>query len=55
VNLQDLLWEDPEFKPLLERLEKDRDVAYMVQDMKTVFAALACMSSAIPPTLMLWY
>jgi hypothetical protein len=41
VNLQDLLWEDPEFKLLLELLEKDGDVAYMVCDLKAICTALA--------------
>jgi hypothetical protein len=39
-SLQDLLWQDPEFKPLLELLEKDKEVGYLVHDLKAIFAAL---------------
>jgi hypothetical protein len=54
VNLQDLFWEDPEFKPLLELLEKDGDVAYMLRDFKAILQRLqACTSSSNPDVVVL--
>jgi hypothetical protein len=57
VNLQDLLWEDPDFKPMLELLEKDRDIAYLVRDLKAIFAALAALYAQLnssEPDVQVW-
>jgi hypothetical protein len=40
-NLQDLLWQHPDFMPLLARLENETEVGCLVRDLKTIFAALA--------------
>jgi hypothetical protein len=42
-NLQDLVWQHPDFMRLLERLEQGRDAGYsqLVLHLKTIFAALA--------------
>jgi hypothetical protein len=41
TDLQDFLWQHPDFMQLLECLGKDREVGGLVRDLKTTFEALA--------------
>jgi DNA mismatch repair ATPase MutS len=41
TDLQDMLWQPPDFMQLLECWVKDREVGGLVHDLKTTFEALA--------------